>query len=63
MSAEVSRPFFRLENVQITLNSIIGEMMLPLSSVSLLLVVILCATGMTVGILGSGLAVKKYLKV
>ena len=52
-----------LENVQITLNSIIGEMMLPLSSVSLLLVVILCATGMTVGILGSGLAVKKYLKV
>lgn len=52
-----------VENMQISLNSIVGDMMLPLSSVSYLLVVVLCVTGIMVGILGSGLSVKKYLKV
>ena len=52
-----------LENVQISLNSIVGDMMLPLSGVSYLLVSVLCVTGILVGILGSGLSVKKYLKV
>ena len=52
-----------LENVQISLNSIVGDMMLPLSNVSYLLVLVLFVTGMIVGILGSGLSVKKYLKV
>ena len=52
-----------LENVQISLNSIVGDMMLPLSSVSYLLVLVLFVTGIMVGILGSGLSVKKYLKV
>ena len=52
-----------LENVQISLNSIVGDMMLPLSSVSYLLVLVLFVTGILVGILGSGLSVKKYLKV
>ncbi|WP_434798951.1 permease-like cell division protein FtsX [Terrisporobacter vanillatitrophus] len=52
-----------VENMQISLNSIVGDMMLPLSSVSYLLVVVLCVTGIIVGILGSGLSVKKYLKV
>ena len=52
-----------LENVQISLNSIVGDMMLPLSSVSYLLVLVLFVTGILVGILGSGLSVRKYLKV
>lgn len=52
-----------LENVQISLNSIVGDMILPLSSVSYLLIMVLIITGIIVGILGSGLSVKKYLKV
>ena len=52
-----------LENVQVSLNSIVGDMMLPLSSISNLLVLVLFVTGVLVGILGSGLSVKKYLKV
>lgn len=52
-----------VENMQISLNSIVGDMMLPLSSVSYLLVLVLFVTGIMVGILGSGLSVKKYLKV
>lgn len=52
-----------VENMQISLNSIVGDMMLPLSSVSYLLVLVLFVTGIIVGILGSGLSVKKYLKV
>ena len=52
-----------LENIQISLNSIVGDMMLPLSSVSYLLILVLFVTGIMVGILGSGLSVKKYLKV
>ena len=52
-----------IENVQMSLNSIVGDMVLPLSSVSYLLVLVLFITGIMVGILGSGLSVKKYLKV
>ena len=52
-----------LENVQISLNSIVGDMMLPLSSVFYLLILVLFVTGIIVGMLGSGLSVKKYLKV
>lgn len=52
-----------LKNIQMSLNSIVGDMMLPFSSVSYLLVLVLCVTGVIVGILGSGLSVKKYLKV
>ena len=52
-----------VENVQLSLNSIVGDMVLPLSSVSYLLVLVLFITGIIVGILGSGLSVKKYLKV
>lgn len=52
-----------VENMQMSLNSIVGDMMLPLSSVSYLLVLVLFVTGIMVGILGSGLSVKKYLKV
>lgn len=52
-----------VENMRISLNSIVGDMMLPLSSVSYLLVLVLFVTGIIVGILGSGLSVKKYLKV
>lgn len=52
-----------LENVQNSLNSIVGDMILPISNISYLLVFVLCITGIMVGILGSGLSVKKYLKV
>lgn len=52
-----------VENVDISLNSIVGDMMLPLSNVASLLVLVLFVTGILVGILGSGLSVKKYLKV
>ena len=52
-----------LENIQISLNSIVGDMMLPISSISYLLILVLFITGILVGILGSGLSVKKYLKV
>lgn len=52
-----------LENVRMSLNSIVGDMMLPISSVFYLLVLVLFVTGVLVGILGSGLSVKKYLKV
>lgn len=52
-----------LENIQRSLNSIVGDMMLPLSNISYLLVLVLFVTGIVVGILGSGLSVKKYLKV
>ena len=54
---------FVLENVQMTLSSLIGDMMLPLSGISTLLVATLFVTGIAVGILGSGLSVRKYLKV
>ena len=54
---------FVLENVQMTLSSLIGDMMLPLSGISTLLVSTLFITGIAVGILGSGLSVRKYLKV
>ena len=37
--------------------------MMPFSSISLLLVSVLFITGIAVGILGSALSVKKYLKV
>ena len=46
-----------------TLSSLIGDMMLPLSGISTLLVATLFVTGIAVGILGSGLSVRKYLKV
>ena len=54
---------FVLENVQMTLSSLIGDMMLPISGISTLLVATLFVTGIAVGILGSGLSVRKYLKV
>ena len=52
-----------IDNVQLSLNSIVGNVMMPFSSISLLLVSVLFITGIAVGILGSTLSVKKYLKV
>ena len=52
-----------IDNVQLSLNSIVGNVMMPFSSISLLLVSVLFITGIVVGILGSALSVKKYLKV
>lgn len=52
-----------IDNIQQSLNSIVGNVMMPFSSISLLLVSVLFITGIAVGILGSALSVKKYLKV
>ncbi|WP_297132230.1 permease-like cell division protein FtsX [Terrisporobacter sp.] len=52
-----------IDNIQLSLNSIVGNVMMPFSSISLLLVSVLFITGIAVGILGSALSVKKYLKV
>lgn len=51
------------DNMAQSFSSIIGNMVVPLYDVSLLLVSVLFVTGILVGILGSGLSVKKYLKV
>ncbi|MEG0050656.1 MAG: permease-like cell division protein FtsX [Terrisporobacter sp.] len=52
-----------IDNISGVFNSIIGNMIVPLSNISILLVIVLFTTGIVVGILGSGLSVKKYLKV
>lgn len=52
-----------IDNVSLSLNSIVGNIMMPFSSVSVLLIGVLFITGILVGILGSVLSVKKYLKV
>ena len=52
-----------LENIKATLSSIVGSMMLPISDIYILQIGVLSMTGILVGILGSGLSVKKYLKV
>ncbi|MGL6107936.1 permease-like cell division protein FtsX [Romboutsia sp.] len=46
-----------------SINSIIGNSILPLSNVSSTLSLVLVATGIVVGVLGSILSVKKHLKV
>lgn len=45
------------------LSNMMGSMVMPLTSVSLSLVLTLFITGITIGILGSIVSVKKYLKV
>jgi len=45
------------------LSSMMGSMVMPLTSISLSLILTLFITGITIGILGSIVSVKKYLKV
>ena len=51
------------ENVAFSFSSIVGNVMVPLTDISILLILVLFVTGILVGILGSILSVKKYLKV
>ena len=43
--------------------NMMGTMVMPLTSISLSLILTLVVTGITIGILGSIVSVKKYLKV
>lgn len=52
-----------LEKVTAAISSIVGNVALPLNSISMYLVVVLVLTGTTVGVLGSVMSVKKHLKV
>ena len=45
------------------LSNMMGTMVMPLTSISLSLILTLVVTGITIGILGSIVSVKKYLKV
>ncbi len=52
-----------LDNMQGSIDFIIGNVMLPISSIFYLLAIVLFTTGIVVGAIGSGFSVKKYLKV
>lgn len=52
-----------LEKTTSIINSIMGNVVLPLTSISISLILVLVITGITVGVLGSIVSVKKHLKV
>lgn len=52
-----------LDTVAAVLNSVMGDIVLPLTSISTSLILVLVVTGITVGILGSIVSVKRHLKV
>lgn len=52
-----------LDTIAAVLNSIMGDIVLPLTSISTSLVLVLVVTGIAVGVIGSALSVKKHLKV
>jgi cell division transport system permease protein len=52
-----------LTTIKALLNSIMGDIVLPLTTISLSLIVVLFITGILVGILGSVVSVKKHLRV
>ncbi len=52
-----------LENINGTIEFMGNNMMISVSNISLLLIVVLFITGTTIGVLGSIISVKKYLKV
>lgn len=52
-----------LETINAVINSMMNNMVLPLTSISASLVLVLVITGITVGVLGSIVSVRKHLKV
>ncbi|HSQ88897.1 permease-like cell division protein FtsX [Romboutsia sp.] len=52
-----------LEKIRQLINSVMGNAVLPLTSISTSLIVVLVVTGISVGVLGSIVSVKKHLKV
>lgn len=52
-----------LEKITSVISSVVGNVVLPLNSISISLVMVLMITGITVGVLGSIVSVKKHLKV
>lgn len=52
-----------LEKIRQLISSVVGNAVLPLTSISISLIVVLVVTGISVGVLGSIVSVKKHLKV
>ena len=52
-----------IDKIVIFISSIMGNVVLPLTTISTSLIVILLATGISVGVLGSILSVRRHLKV
>lgn len=52
-----------LEKINTVISSMMDNMVLPLNSISMSLIIVLVVTGITVGVLGSVVSVKKHLKV
>lgn len=54
---------YTLENIAVLMNSIMGNSVISLTNISIYIGVVLLVTGITVGVLGSIISVKKHLKV
>ncbi|MGL5314547.1 MAG: hypothetical protein ACRC92_14955, partial [Peptostreptococcaceae bacterium] len=54
---------YALENIAVLMNSIMGNSVISLNNISTYIGVVLLITGITVGVLGSIMSVKKHLKV
>lgn len=52
-----------LEKITSVISSVMGNVVLPLTSISISLILVLVITGITVGVLGSIVSVKKHIKV
>lgn len=52
-----------LEKITSVISSMMGNVVLPLTSISISLILVLVITGITVGVLGSIVSVKKHIKV
>lgn len=54
---------YALDNISIIMNSMMGSSVISLNNISLVLSMVLLLTGISIGVLGSALSVKKHLKV
>ncbi|MEG1310383.1 MAG: permease-like cell division protein FtsX [Romboutsia sp.] len=52
-----------LEKITVFISSVVGNAVIPLTSISVSLVAVLLITGISIGVLGSIISVKKHLKV
>ena len=52
-----------LENINNAINFMKNNMMIPVSDISIFLTLVLFTTGITIGVFGSIISVKKHLKV
>ena len=54
---------YMVEKISGALSNMMGNMVVPLNSISISLILILFATGIAIGVLGSILSVRRHLKV